>query len=101
VRAAFVMGTVLLALALGVGAAVSDSRPFVVVLTIGMAPLIWGVSHLIERLTGRDLWHFSAPYPYRWMREAGEPAMASPARVATHRERGLPTRELSPAPFAA
>jgi hypothetical protein len=101
VRAAFVMGTVVLALALGVGAALSDSRLFVAVATIGMAPLIWGASHLIERLTGRDLWYFSAPYPYRSMQEAGEPAMAPLARVAAHRERDLASRELSPALLAA
>jgi hypothetical protein len=94
-------GTVVLALALGVGAAQSDSRLFVAVATMGIAPLIWGASHLIERLTGRDLWHFAAPYPYRWMREAGEPAVSPPARVATHRERDLASRELSPAPLAA
>jgi len=73
VRAAFVMGTVVLALALGVGGALSDSRLFVAIATIGTAPLICGASHLIERLTGRHLWHFSAPYPYRWMRDVGEP----------------------------
>jgi len=95
------MGTVLLALALGVGAALSDSRLFVAVATIGMAPLIWGASHLIERLTSRDLWHFSTPYPYHRMRDASEPAMAPPSRVATHRERDLATRELSAARLAA
>jgi hypothetical protein len=95
------MGTVVLALVLGVGAALSDSRVFVAIATIGMAPLIWGASHLIERLTGRALWHFSAPYPYRWMRDVGEPAMAPPKRVAAHRARDLASRELSPAPLAA
>jgi hypothetical protein len=67
VRAAFVVGTAVLALALGVGAAISDSRLFVVIATMGMASLIWGAAHLVERLTGRDLWHFSPPYPYRSM----------------------------------
>jgi hypothetical protein len=95
------MGTVVLALALGVGAALSNSRLFVAAATTGIAPLLWGASHLIERLTGRDLWHFSAPYPYRWMREASEPAMSPPARVATHRERDLASREVSSAPLAA
>lgn len=101
VRAAFVKGTVVLALALGVGAALSDSRLVVAIAAIGMAPLIWGASHLIERLTGRYLWHFSAPYPYRWMRDVGEPAMAPPTRVATRRARDLARRERSPAPLAA
>jgi len=101
VKAAFVMGTVVLALALGVGAAWSDSRLLVAVATMGMAPLVWGASHLIERLTGRDLWHSAAPYPYRWMRDAGEPPVSTPARVATPRERDLSGRELSPAPLAA
>jgi hypothetical protein len=57
------MGTVVLALALGVAAALFGSPRFVAIVTVGMVPLIWGASYLLERLTGRDLWHFSAPWP--------------------------------------
>jgi hypothetical protein len=100
-RAAFVMGTVVLALALGVGAALSDSGLFLSIAPIGMVPVVWGASHLIERLTGRALWHFSAPSPYRWMREVGDSALAPIARVAAHHPRELAGGELSPAPSTA
>jgi hypothetical protein len=64
-RAVFLLGTVLLALALGVGASLFDSRLFVPIATIGMALLIWVVALFFERLTGRSLWQFTAPYRYR------------------------------------
>jgi hypothetical protein len=64
-RAIFLMGTVLLALVLGVGAALFDSRLFIAIATIGMALLIWVVALLIERLAGRNLWRFTAPYRHR------------------------------------
>jgi hypothetical protein len=60
-RTTFVMVTLLLALALGVVAALLDSRLFVGIVTIGIIPMIWGASDLIERLTGHDLWRFSTP----------------------------------------
>ena len=34
---------------------------------LGFVPLMWALTHLIERLIGRDIWQYSAPYPYRWM----------------------------------
>jgi hypothetical protein len=34
---------------------------------IGFVPLMWALTHLIERRIGRDIWHYSAPYPYTWM----------------------------------
>jgi hypothetical protein len=54
--------TVLLAVTLGVLAALVDSRLFVGIVTIGVPATIWGGSHLIERLTGSDFWHFDAPH---------------------------------------
>ena len=62
-RAVFVLTTVVLALALGVVAATSESHLLIGALIIGFVPVIWGVSRLLERVTGRDMWSFSAPYP--------------------------------------
>ena len=73
-RATFVLSTIVLALALGIIAAASESRLLTRALIIGFVPAMWGLAHLVERLTGRDLWHFSAPYPYRWMPDEDVPA---------------------------
>ena len=62
-RAVFVLTTVVVALALGVAAAASESRLLIRTLIVGFVPVMWAVSHAIERLTGRDMWHFSAPSP--------------------------------------
>lgn len=80
-RAVFVLTIVVLALALGVVAAASESHLLIRALIVGFVPAIWGVWHSVERLTGRDMWHFSAPYPYRWMRDRGDPAMPRPNAV--------------------
>jgi len=61
-KAVFVLTTIVLALALGVVAAVSENRLWIRALIIGVVPAIWAVSHVIERVTGRDMWNFSAPY---------------------------------------
>jgi hypothetical protein len=73
-RTAFVLTTIVLALALGVIAGVLESRLLTRALIIGFVPALWAALHVIERLTGRDLWHFTAPYPYSWMRDSGDPA---------------------------
>jgi hypothetical protein len=75
-RAVFVLTTVVLALALGVVAATLESRLLIRALIIGFLPAVWGVSHVVERLTG--LGHFSAPYPYRWMRHRGDTTKPRP-----------------------
>ena len=66
-RTAFVLTTIVLALALGIIAGISESRLLTRVLIIGFAPAVWAASHVVERLRGRDMWHFTAPYPYPWM----------------------------------
>jgi hypothetical protein len=58
---------VVLAVALGIFAAASESRLLMRALIVGFVPVVWGVSRLFERLTGRDMWRFTAPYPYRGM----------------------------------
>lgn len=61
-RAVFVFATVVIALLLGIVAAASESHLLIRALIVGYIPAMWGVSHLIERVTGRDMWDFSAPY---------------------------------------
>src|SRR5690349_7389389 len=73
-RAVFVLTTIGTALALGVFAATSGSRLLIGALVIAFVLGLGGLSHLLERLIGRGLWHFRAPYPYRWMREEDLPA---------------------------
>ncbi|HEY7170584.1 MAG TPA: hypothetical protein VH417_07035 [Vicinamibacterales bacterium] len=83
-RAVFVLTTVVLAIALGIIAGASESRFLTRALVAGFVPTIWVASQVIERLTGRDLWHFKAPYPYRWM--------------AGHRESTRPLADVAPQP---
>ena len=77
-RPVFVLTTVLVALALGVVAAASESRLLIRTLIVGFLPVTWAVSHAIERVAGRDMWHFSAPYPHRWRRHRGGTASPRP-----------------------
>jgi hypothetical protein len=34
-------------------------------LAIGIVPFAWVVLRLVEQLIGRDVWHYTAPYPSR------------------------------------
>ena len=34
-------------------------------LAVGLLPLIWALLYVTERVIGRDIWHYTAPYPYR------------------------------------
>ncbi|HKT79117.1 MAG TPA: hypothetical protein VJP86_02770 [Vicinamibacterales bacterium] len=47
---------------------------------LGFVVVMWAVTHLIERLIRRGIWHYSAPYPYRSMQ--GETPEAKPAATA-------------------
>jgi hypothetical protein len=62
-RTGFVLATIVIALALGIIAGGSESRLLTRVLVIGSIPAIWATSRLVEWLTGREMWHFSAPHP--------------------------------------
>ena len=52
-RTTFVLTTIVLALALGLIAGISESRLLTRALIVGLVPAIWAASHVIERLTGR------------------------------------------------
>ena len=34
-------------------------------LAIGLLPVIWTLLYLIERVMGKDVWNYAAPYPYQ------------------------------------
>jgi hypothetical protein len=68
-KAFLVLTTVVLALALGVVATHRMTPTLAPYLVIGFGATVWVMSHALERMAGGDLWDFSAPYPYRWMRE--------------------------------
>ena len=100
-RTAFVLTTIVLALALGISAGISESRLLTRALIIGFAPAVWAASYVIERLTGRDMWHFTAPYPYPWMRESGDAASTPPNAPGKPVENLVETDDGSTLPLAA
>jgi hypothetical protein len=100
-RTAFVLTTIVLALVLGIIAGISESRLLTRALIIGFAPAIWAASHVAERLTGRDMWHFTAPYPYPWMRERAEAASMSPVALGKPVENTVETDDRSTFQLAA
>lgn len=100
-RTAFILTTIVLALALGIIAGVSESRLLPRALIIGFVPAVWAASHVIERLTGRDMWHFAAPYPYRWMREGRDAASPAPGALGKPVENAVEADDRSTLPLAA
>jgi hypothetical protein len=100
-RTAVVLTTIVLALALGIVAGISESRLLTRALIIGFAPAIWAASHVVERLTGRDMWHVTAPYPYPWMRERGAAASTPLSGLGKPVENTVETDDRSTLPLAA
>ena len=100
-RTAFVLTTIALALALGIVAGTSDSPVLTRALIIGFAPAIWAASHLVERLTGRDMWHFTAPSPRPRMGGKGEAASTPPSVHRKPVENVVETDNRSTLPLAA
>ena len=96
-----VLTTIVLALALGLIAGISESRLLTRALIVGFLPAIWAASHVIERRTGRDMWHFTAPYPYPWMRESGDVASTPPNALRKPVENIVQTDDGSALPLAA
>jgi len=73
----FVLATVVVGLALAVLAGMAESRLLIRGLIVGVVPVTWAVAHAIERLTGRDMWHYTAPNPPdQWTRDSEEAAAA-------------------------
>ena len=97
-RTAFVLTTIVLALALGIIAGISESRVLTRALIIGFPPAIWAASHVVERLMGRDMWHFTAP---SWIRESGEAAPTLRSALGKPVENTVETDDGSTLPLAA
>lgn len=100
-RTAFVLTTIVLALTLGIIAGISGSDRLARVLVIGFTPAIWAASYLVERLMGRDMWHFTAPYPYRWMDENGNAGSTPSSALVTPDENTLEADDRSTPLMAA
>ena len=100
-RTAFVLTTIVLALVLGIIAGIAESRLLTRALIIGFAPVIWTASHVVERLTGRDMWHFTAPYPYPLMRESVDAASTPPSSLGKPLENTVETNDRTTFPLAA
>lgn len=59
---------VAIALTIGAAAGVSDvGARGVATIAIAMVPVIWMLLHMKERVIGREIWQYTAPYPYRSM----------------------------------
>src|SRR4051812_38216816 len=100
-RTVFVLTTIVLALALGIIAGMSESHLLTRALVVGFVPAMWAASHAVERLTGRDIWHFTAPYPYPWMRESGDAASTPPSALGEPVENTVEADDRSTVPLAA
>ena len=100
-RSGFVLTTIVLAIALGIIAGAAETRVLTRALIIVFVPVIWAASYALEWLTGRDMWHFTAPYPYRGMRDDGETAMPVPRDIPESHDAGVDIRHPDAIPFAA
>jgi hypothetical protein len=100
-RVGFLLATIVLAFALGIVAGTSESRLLTRALVIGVVPAIWTLSHALERLTGNDMWHFTAPYPDRWTREEGETTTPRPSAIRESVDEPVEAKGPSPLPVAA
>ena len=75
-----------IALTLGVLAGTLEvGAPLAGWLVIGLVPVLWALLYVTERVTGREIWQYTAPYPYRWMEAAGA-TEASRLQAAPERE---------------
>jgi hypothetical protein len=87
IQAFVVFVGVAIALLVGVIVGMLDvAGPLAGWLAVGLLPVVWTLLYLIERATGRGIWHYSTPYPYRRM------AVAPVTRAS--RPQTAPQREL-------
>lgn len=54
-------------------------------LSLGLVPVVSAALYLTERAIGRQIWHFTAPYPYPWMEPAATMETAA-AETKPHRD---------------
>lgn len=59
-----VFAAIALALGAGLWIAMLDASPRTIALiAIGLLSILWALPAAIERITGRKIWRYSAPYP--------------------------------------
>jgi hypothetical protein len=75
------------ALAVGIAGASWGGPKLSGVLVLGLVPVVWGALHLLDRSRGRDIWHFDAPYVYRWMVEDIDEQVELHSRQTNHVKR--------------
>ena len=54
----------------GIAGMLEGGGPLAGWLTVGLLPVMWTLLYLVEWATGRDIWHYTTPYPYRRMEVA-------------------------------
>ncbi len=64
IRMIVVLVGVVVAAAAGMAGALWGAPKLAGFIALGLIPATWGIVALIERSTGRALWHFAPPYPY-------------------------------------
>jgi len=63
-------------------------------LAIGSVPVLWGLLYFIERVIGRDIWHYTAPYPYWSMQTAGKNGETVAQDAPRRSETVVPTQQI-------
>ena len=63
-------------------------------LAIGSVPVLWGLLYFIERVIGRDIWHYTAPYPYWSMQTAGKNGETVAQGAPGRSETVVPTQQI-------
>ena len=86
-----------IALAIGAAASVLDvGARGVATIATAMVPVMWMLLHMTERIIGREIWQYTAPYPYRSM----EVPIVS-ARLQTAPQSGIPNEDSGDVRLAA
>ncbi len=75
-----------IALTVGILAGTSEVGARVAgLLAIGLLPVMWALLYLTERMIGREIWHYTAPYPY-WRMQVASVSETSLLRTAPERQ---------------
>lgn len=63
-------------------------------LAVGSVPVVWGVMHLIERVIGREIWYYTAPYPYSPMQATAKDGASAVQNAADRFHLGVPREQI-------
>ena len=84
-----------IALTMGVLAGMLElSAPLVGWLALGLVPVLWTLLYMTERVIGRDIWHYTAPYPYRSMEVATVAETSHPETTPERKRTGAEAEDL-------